>query len=194
MGLRVLACLVWLGSAMAWAQTAPSTDSYLIRSDDSTLTYRLVHKLHTVQGVSKKLEGRARILPGGQAQIMVRAAVDTFDSGNSNRDAHMKETVESARYPVVELKATAASASLPTAFPGTLKVQLKAQVSFHGVQQMLDIPAEITWTDPAHAVATASFTISLEQFKIERPSLMFVKVNDDLKIEARITLLRDGAK
>jgi len=194
MWLRVLVVLVWLGVAMAWAQTAPNADTYLIRGEDSSLTYRLVHKLHTVQGVSKKLEGRARILPGGQAQIMVRAGIDTFDSGNSNRDAHMKETVESARFPVVELKATAASVVPPVAFPGSVKVQLKAQLSFHGVQQMIDIPAEITWADSAHAVATASFPISLEQFKIERPSLMFVKVNDDVKIDARIMLVRDGTK
>lgn len=194
MWLRVFACLVWLSVAPAWAQIASGADTYLIRGDDSTLTYRLVHKLHTVQGVSKKLEGRARILPGGQAQIMVRAGIDTFDSGNSNRDAHMKETVESARFPVVELKAAAAQVVPPVAFPGSVKVQLKGQVSFHGVQQMVDIPTEITWTDSGHAVATASFAISLEQFKIERPSLMFVKVNDDLKIEARITLVRDGTK
>ena len=38
-------------------------------------------------------------------EIGGRAPLDSFDSGNSNRDEHMKEAVEAARYPLVELKA-----------------------------------------------------------------------------------------
>src|SRR4051812_38009232 len=71
----------------------------------SSITYHLVHKLHKFDGISKQVDGKARLLGDGRAQVMVRAAVESFDSGNSNRDEHMKETVEAARFPTVELKA-----------------------------------------------------------------------------------------
>ena len=76
-------------------------------ADGSTLSFRLRHPFHPVDGRSRAVEGRARWLPDGTVQVMVRARVDSFDSGNSNRDAHMKEVLEAARLPWVQLKAVA---------------------------------------------------------------------------------------
>jgi hypothetical protein len=38
--------------------------------------------------------------------------------------------------------------------------------------------------------ATATLAISLDNYKIERPSLMFVKVDDELKIDAKLAFKR----
>ena len=38
--------------------------------------------------------------------------------------------------------------------------------------------------------ASASFAISLDSYKVERPSLMFVKVDDQLKIDAKTLFTR----
>lgn len=191
---RVIGLMVFLVAARSHAQPAAGAASYQVRAEESSLTYHLVHKLHKVNGVSKRVEGRGRILPDGLAQVMVRAPVESFDSGNSNRDAHMKEATDATRFPYVELKATAASVVVPSTFPVTVKTSFKAQLTFHGVQQSLDVPVEITFGDATRIVATATITISLDHFKVERPSLMFVKVNDDVSIEAHIVFVREGAK
>src|SRR6476620_8089651 len=78
-----------------------------VKPDASHVTYHIVHKLHRVDGVSKKVEGRARLQAAGPTQVAIRVPVDSFDSNNVNRDAHMKEAVEAARYPLVEIKAVA---------------------------------------------------------------------------------------
>src|SRR5207237_668908 len=44
--------------------------------DGSALTYTLIHKLHEVKGTSKRLEGKARLLPDGTLQVAVRARVE----------------------------------------------------------------------------------------------------------------------
>lgn len=194
MSARLIGLMVFLVAARAHAQPVVDGASYQVRVEESSLTYHLVHKLHKVNGVSKRVEGRARILAGGLAQVMVRAPIESFDSGNSNRDAHMKEATEAARVPQVELKATASNVVAPATFPATVKTQFKAQLTFHGVQQSLDIPVEITFSDASRIVATATITISLDHFKVERPSLMFVKVNDDVSIDAHIVFVREGAK
>jgi polyisoprenoid-binding protein YceI len=140
--------------------------------------------MHKVHGTSKRVEGKAVITPDGKAQVMVRVPVESFDTDNTNRDAHMKESVEAARYPMVELKAVADGMAPPASFPSTVKKTWKVQLVFHGVKQIFDVPVEVVWRDASTAQAKAEFHISLESYKIERPSLLFVKVDDDLGISA----------
>ncbi len=161
---------------------------YSILPGESTVTYHVVHKLHRVSGVSKKVEGKARILPSGEAQIMLRIPAESFDSGNSNRDAHAKETIDAARYPTVEFKAVCEGMSPPASLPATVNRTCKGQVSLHGVQRSLDVPVHVDYQTPERIHAIGRLELSLEGFKIERPSLFFVKVDDALKIDADIVL------
>jgi polyisoprenoid-binding protein YceI len=176
----LLAALVFTGS-IALADPMLTVDPA-----QSTLTYHLVHKLHKVAGVSHRVEGKALLLAGGKAQVMVRVPVQSFDSGNVNRDEHMKETVEAARFPLVELKALAEGLTAPAKFPTTVRTPFKVQLQFHGQSQVFEVPVELTWLAADRVRADASFDISLDAYKVERPSLMFMKVNDALGIEAHL--------
>src|SRR5688500_3364471 len=71
------------------------------------LTYRVQHPLHEVNADSTAAEGAA-VLKGGGAQVQVRAKVASFDSSDSNRDAHMLETLEAHKFPFVTVKGTIA--------------------------------------------------------------------------------------
>jgi polyisoprenoid-binding protein YceI len=179
--------LLLLVASVARAQ-APA--DFSVDPGQSSLTYHLVHKLHHVEGVSHKLDGKARLMPDGKAQVMLRAPSESFDSGNVNRDAHMKEAVDAARFPTIELKALGEGIKPPATFPSTEQKTFKAQLSFHGVQQQLDLPVELVWESANRVRASASFGISLDSFKVERPSLMFVKVDDQLKIDAKALFTR----
>lgn len=165
--------------------TAPRTLS--VRVDASSIAYRLIHKLHKVDGSSRRIEGRARIQAAGLAQVAVRVPIESFDSGNVNRDAHMKEATEAARFPYVELKATVDGLRVPTTFPTQIERTWRVQLTFHGVSQQLEVPVTLLFEAPDRVTATSSFAISLDAFKIERPSLMFVKVDDALRIDASLT-------
>jgi polyisoprenoid-binding protein YceI len=178
------ACLA-LVVAVATVAHAQAAD-YTVDVKTSTLTYHLVHKMHKVDATSHKVEGKARLGANGTAQVMVRVPSESFDSGNVNRDEHMKETVEAAKFPYAELKAFADGVSTPSTFPSTLKKTFKAQVTFHGVQNVFDLPVELTWESPTRVKASATFAISLDGYKVERPSLLFVKVDDELKIDAHV--------
>jgi polyisoprenoid-binding protein YceI len=183
-----LFALVAVASSVARAQ-APATELSVVPAE-SSITYHLVHKMHKVDGVSHKVEGKARLLPDGKAQVMVRVPAESFDSGNVNRDAHMKEAVDAARYPYVELKALGEGVTAPATFPTTQHKTFKAQLTLHGVQQLLELPVELTWQSPTKVSAATSFAISLDAYKVERPSLMFVKVDDELKLDAKLGFSR----
>jgi polyisoprenoid-binding protein YceI len=188
--MRNLAIVAFVVAAAAVARAqAPATELSVVPAS-SSITYHLVHKMHRVDGVTHKVEGKARLTPDGKAQVMVRAPSESFDSGNVNRDAHMKEAVEAAKYPWIELKALADGVKPPATFPSTEKKTFKAQLSFHGIQNVIDLPIDITWESPTKVHATTTFAISLDGYKVERPSLMFVKVDDELKLDAKLDFAR----
>ena len=189
--MRSFPIIVAVAVAVAAVAHAQGTSEELnVVPASSSLTFHLVHKMHKVDGNTHKLEGKARITPDGKAQVMVRAPSESFDTGNVNRDAHMKEAIEAAKYPWVELKALGEGVKPPATFPSTEKKTFKAQLSFHGVQQVFDLPVDVTWDAANKVHANTTFAISLDAYKVERPSLMFVKVDDELKLDAKLAFSR----
>lgn len=155
----------------------------------SQISYYVVHKLHKVTGVSRQVEAKVKLVPDGATQAAISTPVESFDSGNVNRDAHMKEIVEAARYPQVELKAVAnKSVIVPTTFPTTTEATFKAQLKFHGIQKVIELPVKMTWQSANEVHTEASFSISLDEFKVERPSLLFAKIDDAVRIEVDLLL------
>ena len=165
-------------------------DLFTVVPSESRIVYHVVHKLHRVDGTSRKAEGRARILPTGQAQVSIRVPIESFDSGNSNRDSHMKEAVEAARFPVVELKASCDGMSMPISFPATNQKICRAQISFHGIQKVIDVSVQAAFESATRIHATSTFALSLDEFKVARPSLMFVKIDDELKMDVDLMFSR----
>ncbi len=187
----LLALLLCASPALAQTPPMPGPSAApaaatVLSAKSGTITYHLVHKLHKFDGVCKQPEGKVRILPSGKAQVMVRAKVESFDSGNSNRDSHMKETVEAARFPLVELKATG-DATPPATFPATVERTFNADVTFHGTTKNLDIPVQLTYESATSIKAKAHLTLKVEDFKVERPSLMFVKIDNDMPVDVELS-------
>jgi hypothetical protein len=117
---------------------------------------------------------------------MVRAPLRSFDSGNSNRDAHMLEVTDVARNPYVVLKAVG-TLTAPSSFPAELKLPLKGELTLKTTRPV-DVTVEVRFESPDRATIESSFPVSLEQHQVERPSLMFVKVDDQVTIEAKLKL------
>jgi hypothetical protein len=160
---------------------APVT--FNLDASKSTVTYNLVHKLHHVEGTNTKLEGKARRLDDGTVQAMVRGAVKEFDSHNSNRDEHMLETVEAGKFPTVSVKALLKE---PDGAPKSYKAEASCEVTMHGVPQTVKGQFDITSDDSGKAHVTGSFTVSLDAFKVQRPALLFVPVDDALKVDVNL--------
>ncbi|HTO99484.1 MAG TPA: YceI family protein, partial [Myxococcales bacterium] len=130
---------------------------------EGTLTYTIVHKLHEVKGTTRKVEGRALAQPDGTVRVQVRTKVATFDSGNSNRDEHMREVTHEAVHPYAEVKGTMSGVKLPLDAP--LQGTLHATVELNGEKHPVEVPVKLS---PAAAGvrATFSFPISLDGFKV----------------------------
>jgi polyisoprenoid-binding protein YceI len=102
----------------------------------------------------------------------------------------MKETVEAAKYPNVDLKGVLKGFAMPSKFPADVKATLSGSLTFHGVTNPVEVPVTVSFTDASHATAKAAFDISLDAYKIERPSLMFVKIDDACHITADLAFAK----
>jgi hypothetical protein len=151
-------------------------------SGNGTVEYTLVHKFHKFVGVSKAMAVRGSVDAAG-LKVMARAQVSTFDSDNTNRDSHMMETVEGEKYPWVSVRAALPGFKLPTS--GTTKVTVQASVELHGVPVSHPVDITLETKDGKNFHIAFTFTESLTAHKIERPSLMFVAVDDLLTISGK---------
>jgi polyisoprenoid-binding protein YceI len=146
----------------------------------------ITHKLHKVHGGSSRVSGKARLSPDGRAQVEIAVEAGSFDTHNVNRDVHLKEAIEAAKFPAITLKAVG-EVRAPTSFPSHQEARFDAQLDFHGVKQAQTIPIELEFESADRVRAKSHFTISLDAFGVERPSLMFVKVEDQAEIDADVT-------
>ena len=175
--------------ALLVVAAGPSGILYNVDPAQSQLQYRVVHKLHEVDAVTHAVEAKALLAADGTVQVMARAAVASFKSGAANRDEHMLEVTEAGTYPYITFKA-AGHVDIPTATPATFNTVLEGELEFHGVRQRERVPLTIALASDGSVHVTSAFQVSLDKYKVERPSLLFVKVDDACAVTVDLLLKR----
>jgi len=165
---------------------AQVSQSWDVDADSSRMLFHVTHKFHHVTGRSEKLQGRARILPGGRVQADMRVPALSFVTGNVQRDSAMREAIEAARYPEIQLKVVARQLAIPTTFPATMSTAFDGQLTFHGVTKTVDVPVSLSFPTAGWARARAQFTFRMSEYGVKRPSLMMIKVNDEVNVDVDV--------
>ena len=176
---------ILLALFLATAASADQPQPLLLAVKQGTLRYTVVHKLHEVTGTTRELEGLAKLQPGAATLVQIRAPVKSFDSGNSNRDAHMREATHEPLHPIAEVKGTLPPVTLP--LEGARELTLDARVELNGIQQKQSIPVHLEPAGPRGVRGTFSFAISLDAFGVERPELLLIKIDDRAVIAGDVT-------
>lgn len=176
---------------------APEANAPLLRAGPaSILTYTLVHPLHTVKGVSRKVHCELRLTQDtvGSA-IDCWVEVDTFLSGNESRDEQMLKTIEWLEYPEVGFKGKVISRQTGKAGP---QWKIAGDISFHGVTRPIQFIADVL--APGQFIpglrepplpgpspwVVGHFKLSLTDHKVIRPVLMFKPTEDTLRLDLRL--------
>lgn len=173
---------ILLLSALAFsAQQGSAQASSQWVLDHSTLTYQVVHPLHTVDGASHDAKGKG-ICQAGTCNFLVAAPVKSFSTGDSNRDLHMIETVKGAEFPMVVLRAQFPESELDQPWiHANLEVQFAGQtahysnVPFKRSQQGSEV--SIQGTVPA----------TCSDFKIARPEFLTVPIKNEIPVTVDAT-------
>jgi polyisoprenoid-binding protein YceI len=173
---------------LAAPSPSPTARTFAVDASASTLRYRVVHRLHTVEAASLQAEGKVVLQPGGRLLVMVRAEVASFASGDANRDAHMQEVLDVARFPHVIFKGIADAAGLSGGTATADPLPIDGELELHGVKQRLRVPVRVELRPDGTAHVRASLDVSLDAHRVERPALLFVKVDDLFRVEVDLLL------
>jgi polyisoprenoid-binding protein YceI len=151
-------------------------ETFRVLKGESKISYHLHHPMHEINGVSQDFDCSV-ILSGDtvRSQIQVRARVASFNSGNSNRDSHMLEMLDGLKYPFVEFTSDSLRHE-------GKDYRVFGQLTFHGIKHPLIFLVTPTYLKDK-AEIKGGFTILLSDYKVERPSLLFVPTAEDLHID-----------
>jgi len=148
---------------------------------NSFVSYDMNHLLHSWTGTSKDLNGVAQMGANGKLEkVAIVAKIASFDSENSNRDAHLLEVTEALKYPNISFY----SSSITESKPG--EIDVKGILQFHGISKETSFKANIS-SKGTTTTAKGAFIFLLEDYKVERPSFMLNKVDNEVKIKFEVS-------
>jgi polyisoprenoid-binding protein YceI len=119
-----------------------------------------------------------------RAKVSIR--VDKFNSDNVRRDSHMMETMEGLIFPTIEWTVTSLDGPTGPIKPGAYEGKASGPLTLHGVTLSLLVPVTINVASDGTITVDSRFVISLEEYGIERPTLVFVPIEDEVPIEVKM--------
>ncbi len=144
--------------------------------DRSTIAYHVSHPMHDTDGVSHAARGKA-VCRAGECEVLVAAPVRSFDSGDSNRDLHVLQVVDGAKFPLVSVRLHVTESS-----PGSAEVRCDLQVEFAGkTATYRQVPFAIAVEGNARHIS-GTIPAKLSDFGIPPPSLLAIPVRNEMPI------------
>jgi polyisoprenoid-binding protein YceI len=145
--------------------------------EQSFISYDGKHPAHNWTGASKEIKG-SFIFDKDKpilSNVDLYVPVFSFDSKNSNRDSNMLDVIEDYFYPTVSFTSSAITKE-------ENQYYINGILFFHGIKKEVIIPINFI-LDDKKIIVDADFTISLSDYKIKRPSLLTIKMKDDIAIK-----------
>lgn len=170
--------LVFCLPLMAFSQDDKS--KLLVDKSVSTITYTMKHPMHEWEAVCKDVNAVVvyNKVSKGIEQVAVSLKVQSFDSGNPNRDSHGLEVLEALKFPKVTFVSTKIKAVAEM-------LTVEGNLTFHGITKPITIIA--TREDFVNKlVFEGRFDVSLTDYKVERPSLFGLKTDDILHFNFKL--------
>jgi len=144
--------------------------------EKSFLSYEGKHPAHSWKGISKDIKG-SFIFDKDQpilSSVDLYVPVFSFDSRNSNRDSNMLDVIEDYFYPSVSFTSSSITKEKDQYY-------INGVIFFHGIKKELRLPVNFI-VDNDIIVVDTNFDINLSDYNIKRPSLLTIKMRDQIKI------------
>ena len=160
------------------------SQSWEIDTTYSYIKYLGDHRLHSWEGISKDINFRLDC--NERCNLSISVPLESLDSGNDSRDSNMLYYTESLLYPEVTFRSN--DFIFNDGFDSSIDID--GFIRFHGIERK--IPVKISLSNQNNELwGICDFNISLDSFNVERPSLLMMKISDEIKIETKFKLLRN---
>lgn len=166
------------------SQEAPAAREIILQLDPAKTgaDITLAASLHTVKGSFLARRGAISYDPAsGKASGEVVFDATSGRTGNESRDRKMhKDVIQSQRYPEIAFHPDHAEGTLANSGESTLQVH--GLFSIHGAEHEVTIPVEMNVQGNAWT-AKASFTIPYAKWGMKNPSVLLLRVADEVKVQ-----------
>ena len=157
----------------------------------SEVTFHLVTTWHGVEGKTKELKGAITYTgpdPLVDARVSVEIAAASLETGNSRRDATMREDcLETGKYPTILFVSTGPpEGAAPEAGGAGVAFNLPGDLTIHGVTRRVTLPVKARREGEAW-VASGELPVRLSDFAIPDPTIIFNKVQDVVTVSFTVT-------
>ena len=150
-------------------------------NNNSVVIYKGSHPAHNWEGVNSNIKGGI-ICEKEECIIQVIVPLESFDSGSSGRDSNMLFSTESHKYPYVKYYS---DSFLMRSIKKQGSIELSGYMEFHGITKRITTQISINYQDSI-LFGKTSFSISLDDYEVERPQLLFVPISDQINLECSL--------
>tara|TARA_B100001778_G_C18471351_1_gene575923 strand:- start:419 stop:967 length:549 start_codon:yes stop_codon:yes gene_type:complete len=160
------------------------SEKWKINSSQSYISYSGNHILHSWEGINNNIFGLFVVNSENNiSEIAILTKVEDFDSGNSNRDSHALEILESLKYPQIRYYSNNIKYDID-------EVEIFGKLTFFGKSIEKKINSKIKFNEN-QVFLTGEFDLILSDFNIKLPSFLGVKIDDIVKISFKIEVSKD---
>lgn len=147
--------------------TARASDLYESDRDQVLASYEASLGAFRITGTSSSLEWTILKVDDAESHVRLVMHVDSFRSGSPALDAALRNAMESARFPTVEIEGIARVSDS----------SLNGTITMHGVSRPLKTTLTMTRVG-ARLVVQTSLTVALDSFEVLAPSIASRRVGN----------------
>ena len=144
------------------------------------IVYYGVHALHKWEGSTTKTTGTLSYDKNKKTySCNITVPLNTFSSGNDNRDSNMLTYCNAITYPDIIFKSKMIAVNNES-------IDLEGIIEFAGKKRNLKTVAHVIELNENEFSIQGEFEILLSDFGIPQPSLLFIKMEDNILIKYSI--------
>lgn len=141
--------------------------------------------IESFKGISRNLAGQLSL---ADSTLDFYLDLNTIATGITLRDRQMRENfLETESFPFAEFSGKFYNA-IDVSSETPQKVFVRGKFTIHGVTKELDVVATITPKGRSSLLASATWPLTLSDFGIDVPSLLFYRLNEVLVLSVNVDL------
>jgi len=144
-----------------------------------------------IEGITDKVDGYVLLQSEaltGDNEFYFEVDLNSIDTGIGLRNRHMRENyLHTDKYPYASY-----AGKITTATPtdsSAINVETTGTFELHGVKKQVQIDGQIFPTDNGYK-ASAQFEVKLEDYNIERPQLMLLKIGEVMQLQIEFYVIQ----
>ncbi len=178
MKIKFLIILFLFASILSFAQ-----EHFVDKQKENLVKFISKTPIESFEGITNQIDGfmywEGESLTN-KSQLYFEVNLDALDTGIGLRNRHMKENyLETFRYPYAQFNGKVVKEEAES--DNKSKVSVEGEMFIHGVAKKITINGIVEKNKPSYRIKS-EFVVKLSEYKIEVPSLMFMRISEEIKL------------